>query len=337
MRFQYDIFENFKSFYVYTRTLDETKKVANVIDNLAEDYEYSWGEVPEFNEERFDKGGSAFRIWGDDITNQKDAKHIYREIKAMVNTETAETTETAKTAETTETAKTAETTETAETISVNNYIEKLLENNEENQQIIVIYDNNHNIHYIGRAAYAPCNCWFTFKNAHIVGNELRINERSETTKPDTTETTEPDTTEPDTTEPDTTETSEPDTTEPVTSEPFFYSRITEPTEIFRLCDTDGDAITLALPYGQTIVWQNKYLAGVWVEHMDVKEKNIVVCLQMLAKKYGVVTFPETLTTEIGKILVSLPFGNVRRLRSNTGNNMKHYENMRAKCTHAGRK
>ena len=299
MRFQYDIFENFKSFYVYTRTLDETKKVANVIDNLAEDYEYSWGEVPEFNEERFDEGGSAFRIWGDDITTQRDAKHIYREIKAMAKTETAETTETAKTAET------AETTETAETISVNNYIEKLLENNDENQQIIVIYDNNHNIHYIGRAAYAPCNCWFTFKNAHIVGNELRINERSETTKPDTTE--------PDTTEPDTTETSE-----PVTSEPFFYSRITEPTEIFRLCDTDGDAITLALPYGLAIVWQNKYLAGVWVEHMDVNEKNIVVCLQMLAKKYGVVTFPETLTTEIGKILVSLPFGNVRRLRSNTG-------------------
>ena len=213
MRFQYDIFENFKSFYVYTRTLDETKKVANVIDNLAEDYEYSWGEVPEFNEERFDEGGSAFRIWGDDITTQRDAKHIYREIKAMAKTETAETTETAKTAET------AETTETSE---------------------------------------------------------------------------------------------------PVTSEPFFYSRITEPTEIFRLCDTDGDAITLALPYGLAIVWQNKYLAGVWVEHMDVNEKNIVVCLQMLAKKYGVVTFPETLTTEIGKILVSLPFGNVRRLRSNTG-------------------
>lgn len=91
MRFQYDIFENFKSFYVYTRTLDETKKVANVIDSLAEDYEYSWGEVPEFNDERFEEGGSAFRIWGDNIETAKDAKRLYRTIKAMAKTITTET------------------------------------------------------------------------------------------------------------------------------------------------------------------------------------------------------------------------------------------------------
>lgn len=52
----------------------------------------------------------------------------------------------------------------------------MLENNEDNQQIIVIYDDNHNIHYIGKVAFAPLNCWFTFKNAQMVGNELRIND-----------------------------------------------------------------------------------------------------------------------------------------------------------------
>lgn len=67
-------------------------------------------------------------------------------------------------------------------MTVNNYIEKMLENNEENQQIIVIYDDNHNIYYIGKAAYAPLNCLFTFKNAHKVGNELRINDGVEETE-----------------------------------------------------------------------------------------------------------------------------------------------------------
>ena len=67
-------------------------------------------------------------------------------------------------------------------MTVNNYIEKMLENNEENQQIIVIYDDNHNIYYIGKVAYAPLNCWFTFKNAHKVGNELRINDGVEETE-----------------------------------------------------------------------------------------------------------------------------------------------------------
>ncbi len=61
-------------------------------------------------------------------------------------------------------------------MTVNNYIETLLEKNEEDQQIVVIYDDNHNIYYIGKVAYAPLNCWFTFKNAHMVGNELRIND-----------------------------------------------------------------------------------------------------------------------------------------------------------------
>lgn len=61
-------------------------------------------------------------------------------------------------------------------MTVNDYISRMLENNEENQQIIVIYDDNHNIYYFGKAAYAPLNCWFAFKNAHMVGNELRIND-----------------------------------------------------------------------------------------------------------------------------------------------------------------
>ena len=61
-------------------------------------------------------------------------------------------------------------------MTVNDYIGRMLENNEENPQIIVIYDDNHNIYYFGKAAYAPLNCWFAFKNAHMVGNELRIND-----------------------------------------------------------------------------------------------------------------------------------------------------------------
>ena len=61
-------------------------------------------------------------------------------------------------------------------MTVNDYISRMLENNEENPQIIVIYDDNHNIYYFGKAAYAPLNCWFAFKNAHMVGNELRIND-----------------------------------------------------------------------------------------------------------------------------------------------------------------
>ncbi len=72
-------------------------------------------------------------------------------------------------------------------MTVNDYIEKMLESNEENQQIVVIYDNNHNIYYIGKVAYAPLNCWFTFKNAHIVGNELRINDIVEETESDEAE------------------------------------------------------------------------------------------------------------------------------------------------------
>ena len=61
-------------------------------------------------------------------------------------------------------------------MTVNGYISRMLENNEENPQIIVIYDDNHNIYYFGKAAYAPLNWWFAFKNAHMVGNELRIND-----------------------------------------------------------------------------------------------------------------------------------------------------------------
>ena len=67
-------------------------------------------------------------------------------------------------------------------MTVNNFIEKMLENNEDNQQIIVIYDDNHNIHYIGKATFAPKDCWITFKKAQMVGNESRINDVNTETK-----------------------------------------------------------------------------------------------------------------------------------------------------------
>ena len=67
-------------------------------------------------------------------------------------------------------------------MTVNNYIDELLKENEENPQIVAIYDEKHNLHYLGKVAYAPMNCWFPFKNARMVGNELRINDIAEETE-----------------------------------------------------------------------------------------------------------------------------------------------------------
>jgi len=55
-------------------------------------------------------------------------------------------------------------------------IGKFLENVEENQ-VVVIYDKNHNINWIGKAGYAPIYTdHMEYKNSYVCGNELRINE-----------------------------------------------------------------------------------------------------------------------------------------------------------------
>jgi hypothetical protein len=93
--------------------------------------------------------------------------------------------------------------------SINTWLEKSLESGMiSEQQIIVVYDKNNNIEYLGKADFAPLTLWDDFKTAVVVGNELHINERQyETTEQETTEqeTTEQETTEQETTEQETTE------------------------------------------------------------------------------------------------------------------------------------
>ena len=63
-------------------------------------------------------------------------------------------------------------------INVINWIISKIESGEiEEDQIVVVYDKNNNIEYLGKAEFAPLSLWDEFKTATIVDNELRINER----------------------------------------------------------------------------------------------------------------------------------------------------------------
>lgn len=63
-------------------------------------------------------------------------------------------------------------------INVINWIISKIESGEiEENQIVVVYDKNNNVKYLGKAEFAPLSLWDEFKTATIVDNELRINER----------------------------------------------------------------------------------------------------------------------------------------------------------------
>lgn len=72
-------------------------------------------------------------------------------------------------------------------MSVNTYLDTI-----NDEQTIVVYNNKHNIVYIGKAGYAPLNLYFEFKNAIVRDNELIINGvveevKTEEVKEETTE------------------------------------------------------------------------------------------------------------------------------------------------------
>lgn len=68
------------------------------------------------------------------------------------------------------------------------WLEKKLENGEiAEEQIIVIYNKNHNIEFIGKAGFAPIALWDEVKTVETVGNELRINEEATRTVAESTE------------------------------------------------------------------------------------------------------------------------------------------------------
>lgn len=46
-------------------------------------------------------------------------------------------------------------------------------------QIVVVYNHNNNIEYIGKACYSPINLYQVIERFEFVGHELRINERQE--------------------------------------------------------------------------------------------------------------------------------------------------------------
>lgn len=54
--------------------------------------------------------------------------------------------------------------------TVNNYLDTL-----DAEQIVTVYDDKHNIHYHGKAGYAPLDCYFEFINTIFNGNEIIIN------------------------------------------------------------------------------------------------------------------------------------------------------------------
>ena len=67
--------------------------------------------------------------------------------------------------------------------NVTNWIIDNIENGKlDENQVVVVYDKNNNIEYLGKAQFAPLNLWDEFKTAEIVGNELRINERQTSIK-----------------------------------------------------------------------------------------------------------------------------------------------------------
>lgn len=53
--------------------------------------------------------------------------------------------------------------------TVNNYLDTL-----DDEQIVTVYDDKHNIHYHGKAGYAPLDCYFEFINVIENGNEIII-------------------------------------------------------------------------------------------------------------------------------------------------------------------
>ena len=54
--------------------------------------------------------------------------------------------------------------------TVNNYLDTL-----DDEQIVTVFNDKHNIHYHGKVGYAPLNCYFEFINAIENGNEIIIN------------------------------------------------------------------------------------------------------------------------------------------------------------------
>ena len=71
-------------------------------------------------------------------------------------------------------------------MTISMWIEKNLEDGTlAENQIIVVYNKNNNIVYIGKAEFAPIALWDEFVRTEMVGNELHINERAiETTEDD---------------------------------------------------------------------------------------------------------------------------------------------------------
>lgn len=77
-------------------------------------------------------------------------------------------------------------------MSVNTYLDTA---DIDDEQVVVIYNDKHNIHWVGRAGWAPLNCRFEFKNAVRKGNELIINGLTESMKVKAAEATTTETTE----------------------------------------------------------------------------------------------------------------------------------------------
>jgi hypothetical protein len=87
MKFEYSVYEDFKSFFIHSRNEKETEKIASVLADLADDYKFKYGDCPEWDLDNLDNGGWSFRVWGDEITTRCEALALYKEIK----TETADT------------------------------------------------------------------------------------------------------------------------------------------------------------------------------------------------------------------------------------------------------
>lgn len=87
MKFEYSVYEDFKSFFIHSRNEKETEKIASVLADLADDYDFTFGDCPEWDLDNLDNGGWSFRVWGDEITTRCEALALYKEIK----TETADT------------------------------------------------------------------------------------------------------------------------------------------------------------------------------------------------------------------------------------------------------
>lgn len=63
-------------------------------------------------------------------------------------------------------------------MNVSNWIIEQIEKGElDENQVVVVYDKNNNISYLGKAQFAPLNLWDTFKHVTHVNHEYRINER----------------------------------------------------------------------------------------------------------------------------------------------------------------